>query len=91
MSSSLVLLGKTEQNCFCAILIKTKKADNIMSIFYIIYRLTPKLAENELDKVDKVKIRRSCIPSKNDPPEEMIEWLKTYTVCVYILALILNV
>ncbi|XP_027837604.2 F-box/WD repeat-containing protein 7 [Aphis gossypii] len=42
-------------------------------------RLTPKLAENELDKIDKIKIRRSCIPSKDDPPEEMMEWLKTFT------------
>lgn len=46
-----------------------------------IFRLTPKVPENELDKVDKIKIRRSCIPSKDDPPEEMMEWLKTFTVC----------
>lgn len=47
---------------------------------YIIFRLTHKLPDNELDKIDKVKIRRSCIPSKDDPPEEMMDWLKTYTV-----------
>jgi len=40
------------------------------------------LAENELDKVDKFKIRRSCIPSKDDPPEEMMEWLKIFAVCI---------
>lgn len=51
----------------------------INKIFYYI-RLTTKLAENELDKKDKIKIRRSCIPSKDDPPEEMMEWLKTFTV-----------
>lgn len=39
------------------------------------------MVENELDKVDKIKIRRSCIPSKDNPPEEMMEWLKTFTVC----------
>lgn len=50
-----------------------------------IIRLTPKVPENELDKVDKIKIRRSCIPSKDDPPEEMMEWLKTFTVCRIVL------
>lgn len=39
------------------------------------------MVENELDKVDKIKVRRSCIPSKDNPPEEMMEWLKTFTVC----------
>lgn len=59
------------------------KLINVLRCFlwlYIIFRLTHKLPDNELDKIDKVKIRRSCIPSKDDPPEEMMEWLKTYTV-----------
>ncbi|XP_050524715.1 F-box/WD repeat-containing protein 7 [Daktulosphaira vitifoliae] len=41
-------------------------------------RLTPKMVENELPN-DKVKVRRSCIPSKDDPPEEMMDWLKTFS------------
>ncbi|XP_050424266.1 F-box/WD repeat-containing protein 7 isoform X2 [Adelges cooleyi] len=41
-------------------------------------RLITKMVDNELP-VDKVKVRRSCIPSKDDPPEEMMEWLKTFT------------
>lgn len=45
------------------------------------------MPENELDKTDKVKISRSCIPSKEDPPEEMIHWLKTYMVCYKVLYL----
>lgn len=53
----------------------------VLNLNCIIFRLTPKLADNELDKIDKIKIRRSCIPSKDDPPEEMMEWLKTFSVC----------
>lgn len=49
-------------------------------LLYVLIRLTSKLAENELDKIDKIKIRRNCIPSKDDPPEEMMEWLKTFSV-----------
>lgn len=53
----------------------------IISNLFLFFRLIPSLVENELDKVDKIKIRRSCIPSKDNPPEEMMEWLKTFTVC----------
>lgn len=56
-----------------------------LNLNFVIFRLTPQLAENELDKIEKIKIRRSCIPSKDDPPEEMMEWLKTFSVCKILL------
>lgn len=58
---------------------------------YVLIRLTSKLAENELDKIEKIKIRRNCIPSKDDPPEEMMEWLKTFSVIkIFVFKKILN-
>lgn len=55
------------------------KIDQNFRKIIFIFRLTPTLAENEFS-VDKVKLRRNCIPSKDDPSEEMTKWLKTFTV-----------
>lgn len=39
------------------------------------------MADNDIEKIDKIKIRRSCIPSKDNSPEEITNWLKTFSVC----------
>lgn len=39
------------------------------------------MADNDIEKIDKLKIRRSCIPSKDNSPEEITNWLKTFSVC----------